>query len=304
MRFMRPTIPGLRGSVIAVTVFIAATDLTAARSWSGAAAGDRTEPQSQSHAQPHAEATAAVAVAAVTLEPKDTTAEPKAAAAEPEEVAVATTRTPGNAPFTFPVAGRDASSVISRFGEPRDGGRRRHLGIDIAAPIGTPVLAPVAGIVDRVANGGAGGRVVWLREAGAHRLYYFAHLDAVHVARGQRVRAGEPLGTVGTTGNAAGTVPHLHFAVHEGRDILDPWTFATAAALSSSAEAAVDDNGREVMRTRLAGAALRAAPGRGATIAVLRRHETVTILGTAHGSYHVRVRGREGYLADWLLEPF
>jgi murein DD-endopeptidase MepM/ murein hydrolase activator NlpD len=300
MTLRRPYPSARRGSVLAIAVCIAATGLTAARGWSGAAGGDRGAAEAHTHAQPHAEAAAEEAAA-------EKAAAEKAAAgvateAEPDEVALSATPGAHDAAFIFPVAGRDAGSVISRFGEPRDGGRRRHLGIDIAAPIGTPVLAPVAGTVDRVASGGAGGRVVWLREAGAHRLYYFAHLDAIHVTRGQRVRAGEQLGTVGTTGNAAGTVPHLHFAVHEGRDILDPWTFAAGAALPASADAAVDDSAREVMRTRLAGAALRAAPGRGATIAVLRRHETVTILGTAHGSYHVRVRGREGYVADWLLE--
>ncbi|CAN5655462.1 hypothetical protein BH23GEM9_BH23GEM9_22950 [soil metagenome] len=286
----------LRGSLFAVAVFLAATGLTAARSWSGAAAGDRAELQSQAHASPQTEAAAEESVTAAAAEPEE-------AAGEPDEGASSATRMAGNAAFIFPVAGHDTRSVISRFGEPRDGGRRRHLGIDIAAPMGTPVLAPVSGTVHRVAHGGTGGRVVWLREAGADRLFYFAHLDAIHVTRGQRVRAGERLGTVGMTGNAVGTVPHLHFAVHEGRDILDPWTFASSAAASASAGAAVEGGGHEVMRTRLAGAALRTAPGRGATIAVLRLHETVTILGTAHGSHHVRVRGREGYLADWLLEP-
>jgi murein DD-endopeptidase MepM/ murein hydrolase activator NlpD len=298
MTFRRPTPFTLRGAVLAVGMIVAATGLSAARSWSGAAAGHRAaasdpaEPQSQTHVSPQAEAPA------VAAEPNDA-AEPNEAAANPGEAA--SNVTPANTPFIFPVAGRDASSIISRFGEPRDGGRRRHLGIDIAAPIGTPVLAPVAGMVARVAHGGTGGRAVWLQEAGVQRLYYFAHLDAIHVTRGQRVGAGERLGTVGITGNAAGTVPHLHFAMHEGRDILDPWMFASAA-LSASADAAVDGKGLEVMRTRLAGAALRAAPGRGATIAVLRRHETVTVIGVADGSYHVRVRGREGYVADWLLE--
>jgi biotin carboxyl carrier protein len=304
MTYRRPHPFTLRGSVLAVTVFLAATALTAARSWSGAAGGDRPEPQAPSHGSPQVDAATEEPAPAVAAEPRKGAAEPKYAAAVSKKAAA--NPTPTHTPFIFPVAGHDASAVISRFGEPRDGGRRRHLGIDIAAPIGTPVLAPVAGTVDRVAHGGTGGRAVWLREAGARRLYYFAHLDAIHVTRGQRVGAGERLGTVGITGNAAGTMPHLHFAVHEGRDILDPWMFAAGAALSaassSSPDAATDDNGLEVMRTRLAGAAVRATPGRGATIAVLRRHETVTVIGVADGSYHVRVRGREGYVADWLLE--
>lgn len=202
----------------------------------------------------------------------------------------------------FPVARHDLNSVIGWFGDPRDGGRRRHHGIDIAAPVGTPVLAPVAGVVERIDHRGAGGLAVWLRDGTADRSYYFAHLDAIGVYRGQRVRAGGLIGTVGKTGNAATTPPHLHFAVHEGRQILDPWSFLAARGSGVPSVAGAGEAGESVLWTRIDGAALRSAPGGGTTIAVLPRLQPVTVLGRTGRSVLVRFRHHEGYIADWLLE--
>jgi peptidoglycan LD-endopeptidase LytH len=203
--------------------------------------------------------------------------------------------------FSFPVAGHTLGSVISHFGDPRDGGRRPHLGIDIAAPVGTAVVAPAAGTVERVGEYPAGGRVVWLRADSGRLLYYFAHLDTILVRRGQRLRAGETLGTVGQTGNAIGTRPHLHFAVHEGRNILDPWSVLAAAGQGTAGSTAPDAAG-PMLRTRMAGAALRTAPGGGRTVAVLPRHQNVIVLDSVAGSVRVRYRNHEGYVAAWLLE--
>jgi murein DD-endopeptidase MepM/ murein hydrolase activator NlpD len=122
------------------------------------------------------------------------------------------------------------------------------------------------------------------------------------VRAGQRVDAGARLGTVGVTGNAAGTVPHLHFAVHEGQHVVDPWWFLVAAERLAGQPARVEPlDGPPSMHTRLAGAALRSAPGRGATVAVLPRHQAVTVVARVEGYYRVRYQGREGYVADWLL---
>jgi murein DD-endopeptidase MepM/ murein hydrolase activator NlpD len=203
--------------------------------------------------------------------------------------------------FSFPVAGHSLGSVISHFGDPRDGGRRPHLGIDIAAPVGTPVVAPVAGTVERVGEYPAGGRVVWLRADSGRLLYYFAHLDTILVRRGQRLRAGETLGTVGQTGNAVGTRPHLHFAVHEGRNILDPWS-VLAAVVQGTPGIADTGTAGPMLRTRMAGAALRTAPGGGRTVAVLPRNQKVIVLDSVAGSVRVRYRNHEGYVAAWLLE--
>lgn len=110
------------------------------------------------------------------------------------------------------------------FGSPRSGGRT-HQGIDIFAPAGTPVLAAMAGVVGSDFDSKLGGNVV--RVAGVDgNSYYYAHLQdgSIAVAAGQHVNAGDRLGQVGATGNAAGTAPHLHFSINEGSSrVIDPW---------------------------------------------------------------------------------
>ena len=116
--------------------------------------------------------------------------------------------------LTVPVAGVARSSLRSSWGEPRSG-HRRHQGIDIFARRGTAVVAAADGEVVRIGHDRLGGNVVWVAGGGA-RLYYYAHLDrfAPGLNVGERVGAGTPLGYVGTTGNARGTPPHLHFGVY------------------------------------------------------------------------------------------
>jgi murein DD-endopeptidase MepM/ murein hydrolase activator NlpD len=224
-------------------------------------------------------------------------AAPAPAAAKPAAPASAAPRTAEAAnDRVFPVAAHELSSVISRFGDSRDGGRRSHLGIDIAAPRGTAVVAVGNGRVEKVEIGGAGGRAVWVNEDGSGRHHYFAHLETIAVTRGQRVRAGQTIGTVGTSGNAAGSTPHLHYAVRDGSDMLDPtFLFRDQDSPADSAGAA------RVMRTRLAGAALKARPG-GATIAVLSANQRVTVQSESGRFYRVRYRGKTGYIAQWLLK--
>jgi peptidoglycan LD-endopeptidase LytH len=119
-----------------------------------------------------------------------------------------------------PVKGANNKSIGSFYGDPRDGGKRKHEGIDIFAPKGTPVVAPTAGVITRVANGGLGGKTVWMRDLKRGHSYYFAHLDSQFVSSGVKVKQGDVLGTVGNTGNAATTPAHLHFGVyqHESKD--------------------------------------------------------------------------------------
>jgi murein DD-endopeptidase MepM/ murein hydrolase activator NlpD len=289
---------GLVLAVCALTAAAVGPALVAAPGAAGTPA-----PQAQDDAGPAARPAAAAGNAAPASSPSidddAAAATPGAPAADGDMLADAA----NSYAFLFPVANATLGSVVGRFGDPRDGGRRTHLGVDIAAPVGTPVLAPVAGTVERTGSGGAGGRVIWLREAGADRVYYFAHLNAVDVRAGQRVAAGARLGTVGVTGNAAGTVPHLHFAVYENRSVLDPWWFLAAAERLAGRPAEVERLAAATsMRTRLNGAAVRSAPGRGVTLAVLPRHQAVTVLARVDGHYRVRYRGREGYVADWLLE--
>ncbi len=115
-----------------------------------------------------------------------------------------------------PVEGVRRRDLVSTFGAPRDGGRRKHEGADTFSRKGTPVVAAAPGRVVRIGNDRLGGQVVSVLGAG-NRVYYYAHLDswAEGLKLGQRVGAGDPLGAVGNTGNARTTPPHLHFAIFQ-----------------------------------------------------------------------------------------
>ena len=101
------------------------------------------------------------------------------------------------------------------WGAARDGGRRRHEGIDLLAPAGTPLVAVASGRISRLSNRdrGRGGISLWLRDRRG-TAYYYAHNQHNLVHLGQPVQAGQLLARVGTTGNARGGPPHLHFQLH------------------------------------------------------------------------------------------
>jgi peptidoglycan LD-endopeptidase LytH len=114
----------------------------------------------------------------------------------------------------------------SSWGAPRSGGRS-HQGVDMFAARGTPVVAAADGQV-RVGSNGLGGLTVDLYDVAGNR-YYYAHMDSTAVADGQQVVAGQIIGGAGTSGNAAGTPPHLHWQVHPGaQGPVDPYPLAAA----------------------------------------------------------------------------
>lgn len=130
---------------------------------------------------------------------------------------------PPAASLPVPVAGIDASEVADSFGAPR-GADRAHEGVDIFAERGTPVVSVTRGIVARVGENRLGGNIVFVLGPGGER-YYYAHLDsfAPGLEASQRVEVGAFLGRVGTTGNAAGTPPHLHFGIYGRGGAQDPY---------------------------------------------------------------------------------
>ncbi|GAB6197168.1 M23 family metallopeptidase [Lysobacter xanthus] len=121
-----------------------------------------------------------------------------------------------------PVEGVRARAIADTWGAPR-GRDRRHQGVDIFAPRGTPVVSATRGLVVSIRDGGLGGRQVWVMGPAGERHYY-AHLDAWEpdLAVGDLVREGTRLGRVGTSGNARGTPPHLHYGVYTGEGAIDP----------------------------------------------------------------------------------
>ncbi len=122
----------------------------------------------------------------------------------------------------FPVAGEATYThdwLFPRFGP----GWRLHQGTDIFAPRGTPVRSPADGRV-RVSRGGLGGLAVYVTESDG-TYYYLAHLAGVAegLADGDPVAVGQLVGYNGSSGNARGTPPHVHFEVHpQGGGPVDP----------------------------------------------------------------------------------
>jgi murein DD-endopeptidase MepM/ murein hydrolase activator NlpD len=100
---------------------------------------------------------------------------------------------------------------------------RAHLGVDYAAPTGTPVRSVGQGIVDVAGSQGGFGNVVMVKHASGQTTVY-AHLSRINVKRGQSVMQGQTLGLVGSTGWATG--PHLHFEFRVNGQHKDPLTMA------------------------------------------------------------------------------
>ncbi len=152
-----------------------------------------------------------------------------------------------NLKMTHPVSGK--SNVGSFWGDPRDGGKRKHEGVDIFANKGTPVVAIMDGRIISVDNSGIGGKTVYLQPDGEDWYAYYAHLDRQDVVYGQRVKKGQQLGTVGNTGNAATTPPHLHFGIYTSNGAIDPLPYVQNATKVSSPVKADKDPVIETART-------------------------------------------------------
>ena len=146
-----------------------------------------------------------------------------------------------DAPFALPVPvqGVAARRIADTWHGPRDGGARRHEGTDIFAARGTPVRSSTVGIVASIREGGIGGKQVWVLGP-ARQRHYYAHLDgwAPELATGDVVQPGSLLGFVGTTGNAQGTPPHLHYGIYGAEGALNPWPLLQAGAAASTPGAA------------------------------------------------------------------
>jgi murein DD-endopeptidase MepM/ murein hydrolase activator NlpD len=126
------------------------------------------------------------------------------------------------AAFTRPTAGW----VSSRFGpriDPFTGTRSFHHGVDLAAPHGTAVRATQDGKVAATGHSRVLGKYIIITHYVAGYSSLYGHLHRVYVRRSERVRGGEPIGTVGATGQVTG--PHLHFELRRGKIRLDPAQF-------------------------------------------------------------------------------
>lgn len=115
----------------------------------------------------------------------------------------------------IPVLNVRAQDLTDTFTDERADGRRLHEAIDIMAPRGTTVVAATPGTIEKLFRSKAGGNTIYIRSNDGQTIYYYAHLDeyAPGLQEGQRIRRGQRLGSVGSTGNAADDTPHLHFAI-------------------------------------------------------------------------------------------
>lgn len=126
----------------------------------------------------------------------------------------------GNASLPVPVSGK----VIRGFGmviDPIDNMERFHSGIDIAAPVGSPVNAVMAGKVIRYGDSPSLGKYI-LIEHSPGKFTLYGQLARATVNEGQSVEAGQVIGEVGTRGDIAGS--GLHFEMRENNKLIDPLT--------------------------------------------------------------------------------
>jgi murein DD-endopeptidase MepM/ murein hydrolase activator NlpD len=129
-------------------------------------------------------------------------------------------------PAIQPVRNENLKRMASGFGyrsDPFTKVRKMHNGMDFTAPTGSPIYATGDGVVDRAdaAASGFGNHVVINHGFGYETLY--AHMSAYHCSPGQKVKRGDVIGYVGSTGRSQG--PHCHYEVHKDGEVVNPLNF-------------------------------------------------------------------------------
>jgi murein DD-endopeptidase MepM/ murein hydrolase activator NlpD len=179
----------------------------------------RASPAPASAVAPVAVAPVATDRPAATVPPATaapTTVAPRAAAPAAAAPAPSATIPPAPGGLLLPVAGVKPSQLHDTFQDARGSdGARVHEALDIMAPRGTPVLAAVDGTVEKLFESVPGGLTIYEFDPARTHAYYYAHLDryAAGLAEGRKLRRGDLIGYVGSTGNASEDAPHLHFAI-------------------------------------------------------------------------------------------
>lgn len=115
--------------------------------------------------------------------------------------------------YIWPTQGTVTSGYGWRWG-------RMHRGVDVAGPVGTPIVAAASGVVEQAGwNSGGYGNLVEIRHPDGS-LTRYAHNNSLNVSAGQSVRQGQQIAEMGSTGYSTG--PHLHFEVHQGGGAVNP----------------------------------------------------------------------------------
>ena len=198
--------------------------------------------------------------------------------------------------LVFPVAGKTPRAIGSFWGAPRDGGRRKHEGVDIFAKRGTPIVAPTKAYVRFVGERGIGGKVVWLYDSKRGQSLYFAHLNELMAKQGTYVEPGDTIGTVGNTGNARTTPPHLHFGVYKNGAV-DPIHYLRAPR--SKLKKVGNDLSLLGQYARLnRNSRLKTDPAKKGFQSTIAKNEITRIVAVNRDTYRVQLgNGEEGYVA-------
>jgi len=156
------------------------------------------------------------------------------------------TQTPDSR-LAMPLENVRKQQIADTWGAPR-GTNRTHEGQDIFAAKGTPILSATPGYVYNIGENNLGGQTVSVIGRGG-RVYYYAHLDsyAPQLKEGDWVTTRTVLGYVGTTGNAQGTPPHLHFGIYATGGAINPLPLLSDRMPSNDSQRA----GKPQQRNRL-----------------------------------------------------
>lgn len=146
--------------------------------------------------------------------------------------AVSTATPTVSIPSRMPVEDARMSSGYGTRIHPVLGGRRGHKGIDLAGPTGTPIYATADGVVSRADWFSSYGLYVSLEHGGSLQTRY-GHMSRLNVAAGQRVRKGEIIGYMGSTGRSTGS--HLHYEVRVAGQAVNPVPYMQAGEFQLAA---------------------------------------------------------------------
>lgn len=145
----------------------------------------------------------------------------KIAAVQPDKRETAT--------LVVPVLNVSAADLKDTFSDDADS-EQLHEALDIPAREGTTVVAAGPGTIEKLYKSDSGGNTIYVRSEDGKTIHYYAHLAryAEGLREGQKVRRGQRLGEVGSTGNSDPETPHLHFAIFRTLPDAEWWEPATA----------------------------------------------------------------------------
>jgi hypothetical protein len=191
--------------------------------------------------------------------------------------------------LAFPVRITDKPKISSFWGADRDGGIRKHEGVDIFAKKRTPLVAAANGTVTRVNENNLGGKVIFLRPDDKTYSLYYAHLDSQIATPGQKVKTGDVIGLMGNTGNAKTTPPHLHFGIYTRNGAVDPFPFIEQDRKMPAPVISDKQNLNELMHTSTESTVFTQPDSKSGVVVKVKSSELLKIVGATSDWYRVSV---------------